>query len=269
MPTLTKLLVGNKNSLQLPPAAGQHVGNAGQGNNNIGVQAPATPANHQWHEGRANRLRARDLLRDFEQDGLEVYNSPQTNLGAALAALNQIEGTPAIRRLQDNVRVAAAQIEERGLGYSRLAASSYSRSRLECPHQQRRNNGPLEPVAEEGRGENEVMQPANPAANAASNLAATVAANALANASANAAANVANNAANAANTQANAAANPRQNAGAQPPPVQANHAEGSQRRRIRDEVEIERRANYDRDHGVPNALDANNPVQATRVAKHA
>jgi hypothetical protein len=37
---------------------------------------------------RANRLRARALLSDFERDGLEVYNSPQTNLGAALAALN-------------------------------------------------------------------------------------------------------------------------------------------------------------------------------------
>jgi hypothetical protein len=32
----------------------------------------------------------RDLLRDFERDGLEVYNSPQTNLGAALAALNHL-----------------------------------------------------------------------------------------------------------------------------------------------------------------------------------
>jgi hypothetical protein len=28
----------------------------------------------------------RDILRDIELDGLEVYNSPQTNLGAALAA---------------------------------------------------------------------------------------------------------------------------------------------------------------------------------------
>jgi hypothetical protein len=52
------------------------------------MRAPAAPANHQQHEPRANRLRARNLLRDFEQDGLEVYNSPQTNLGAALAALN-------------------------------------------------------------------------------------------------------------------------------------------------------------------------------------
>jgi hypothetical protein len=52
-------------------------------------------------------------------------------------------------------------------------------------------------VAEEGRGENEVMQPGNPAANAAANAPANPSANAPANASANAA----NNAANAANIQ--------------------------------------------------------------------
>jgi hypothetical protein len=72
------------------------------------------------------------------------------------------------------VRVTATQIEERGPGYSRSvassysrsisAASSYSRSRSERPRQRHRSNGPLEPVAEEGRGENEVMQPANPTA---------------------------------------------------------------------------------------------------------
>jgi hypothetical protein len=110
------------------------------------------------------------------------------------------------------------------------------------------------------------MQPANLGANAVANPAANAAANAPANATANAAGNVANNAANApAKAQANVAANPRQNAGAQPPPMQANHAEGSLCRRIRDEVEIERRANYDRDHGVPDALDANNPIQATEL----
>jgi hypothetical protein len=80
-------------------------------------------------------LRARDHLRDFECDGLEVYNSPQTNLGATLAALNQLEDNPTIRRLKANIRVTAAQIEERGPGYSRSAASSYSRSRSERPHQ--------------------------------------------------------------------------------------------------------------------------------------
>jgi hypothetical protein len=37
------------------------------------------------------------------------------------------------------------------------------------PCQRRRSQGPLEPLAEEGRGENEVVQPVNPAANAAAN----------------------------------------------------------------------------------------------------
>jgi hypothetical protein len=97
------------------------------------------------------------------------------------------------------------------------------------------------------------MQPANPAANAA------------ANAPANPAANAANNAANAANIQRNPALNPKRNAGAQPPPVQADRAKGSRRHRIRDEVEIARRANYDREHGVPDALNANNPIQATNL----
>jgi hypothetical protein len=97
------------------------------------VQAPATPAapkQYQQHnEPRRNRLRARDLLRDFEQDDHEVYNSPQANLGAALAALGQLEDTPAIRCLQAHIRVATAQVEERGSGYSKSASSSYSRTR--------------------------------------------------------------------------------------------------------------------------------------------
>jgi hypothetical protein len=117
-------------------------------------------------------------------------------------------------------------------------------------------------VAEEGRGENEVVQAVNPTANAAANAPANLAANALANAPANAAGNVVNNATNAANVQGNDAPNPRHNAGAQPPPIQVNRAEGSQRHRIRDEVEIARRAYYNSEHGVPDALDANNPVQA-------
>jgi hypothetical protein len=58
---------------------------------------------------------------------------------------------------------------------------------------------------------------------------------------------------------------PRRNAGAQPPSVQASRAEGSQRHHIRDEVEIARRANYDSEHGVPDALDANNRIQATDI----
>jgi hypothetical protein len=111
-----------------------------------------------------------------------------------------------IRRLRANVRVAAAQIEERGPGYSRSTASSYSRSksRSERPHQRRRSQGPLDLVAEVGRGKNEVAQPVNPAANAAANAPANVAANALANAPANDAGNVVNNAANSVHIQGNA-----------------------------------------------------------------
>jgi hypothetical protein len=107
------------------------------------------------------------------------------------------------------------------------------------------------------------MQPANPAANVAANAPANPAANAPANAPANATCNTTNNAANAANIQGDPAPNPRCNAGAQPPLVQADHAEGSRRHRIRDEDEIARHANYDREHGVHDRLGANNPIQAT------
>jgi hypothetical protein len=107
------------------------------------------------------------------------------------------------------------------------------------------------------------MQPANLAANVAANAPANPAANAPTNAPANAAGNAANNAANAANIQGDPAPNPRCNTGAQPPPIQADRAEGSRRHCIRDEVETARRANYDREHRVLDALNANNPIQAS------
>jgi hypothetical protein len=105
------------------PGAGRPLANAGQVNANVGQQAPAAPADPQQ--------RCRDDLPRANR--LKVYNSPQTNLGAALAALNLLEDSPMVRHLQANVHVAAAQIEERGPGYNRSAASSYSRSRSERP----------------------------------------------------------------------------------------------------------------------------------------
>jgi hypothetical protein len=63
--------------------------------------------------------------------------------------LGQLEDTPVVRRLQANLHIATAQVEERGPRYNRSAASSYSRSRSEHPLQQRRGNCPLEPVAKE------------------------------------------------------------------------------------------------------------------------
>jgi hypothetical protein len=80
--------------------AGLQLSNVGQVNANAAQQAlvaPAAPQQRRQDDSpRANRLRARYLLRDFEHDGLEVYNSPLTNLGAALAALNHLEDSPAI-----------------------------------------------------------------------------------------------------------------------------------------------------------------------------
>jgi hypothetical protein len=93
-------------------------------------------------------------------------------------------------------------------GYSTSVVSSYSRSRSKHPRQRCRNNGPLELVAEEGRGENKVVQLVNPGPNATANAAANPPTNAVANA-----------AANVAGAQQNASANASQNAGAQPPPV--------------------------------------------------
>jgi hypothetical protein len=81
----------------------------------------------------------RDLLRNFERDRLEAYNSPQTIFGAALAALNHLKDSPMVQRLQANVCVTAALIEESGPGYSRSTTSSYSSSRSERPHQRRRS----------------------------------------------------------------------------------------------------------------------------------
>jgi hypothetical protein len=113
------------------------------------------------------------------------------------------------------------------------------------------------------------VQPVNPGANAAANAPASPAANAPANTPANDAGNVVNNTANADNIQGNTTLNPRHSAGAQPPPVQVNRAEGSQCHRIRDEVEIGRRANYDREHGIPDAPDANKPRSSYRPPEHA
>jgi hypothetical protein len=80
--------------------AGHQPANAEQVNANVEQKAPAAPAAPQQRRQddppRANRLHARDLLRDFERDGLEVYNSPQTNLGAALAAQNHLKDSPMV-----------------------------------------------------------------------------------------------------------------------------------------------------------------------------
>jgi hypothetical protein len=91
-----------------------------------GEHPPRPPdAAQQQHqdEPRQHCQRARDLLRDFEKDGHEVYNSPQANLGATLAELGQLRDIPATQCLQAHIRIATAQVEERSQGYNRSASS--------------------------------------------------------------------------------------------------------------------------------------------------
>jgi hypothetical protein len=80
-----------------------------------------------------------DYVEETSSGTLNVMASKSTTLhkplGAALAALNHLEDSPAVRRLQANVRIAAAQIEESGPVYSISATSYYSRSRSERPRQ--------------------------------------------------------------------------------------------------------------------------------------
>jgi hypothetical protein len=62
------------------PGADLQLANVGQVNANPAQQALVAPAapHQRRHDDppRAKRLRARDLLRDFERDGLDIYNSP-------------------------------------------------------------------------------------------------------------------------------------------------------------------------------------------------
>jgi hypothetical protein len=110
--------------------------------------APVAPQQRRQDDPpRANRLRGE----------ISSGTSSVTNLKFTThhRPIWELEDSPAIRHLQANVCVAAAQIEERGPGSSRSAASSYSRSRSERPCQRRRSQGPcrmdlLEPTTSVG-----------------------------------------------------------------------------------------------------------------------
>jgi hypothetical protein len=53
---------------------------------------------------------------------------------------------------------------------SATASSQHSRSRSARPHSNRNNNQPLQPIVEEGGGENEVMQHPNVTGNTRKNI---------------------------------------------------------------------------------------------------
>jgi hypothetical protein len=78
---------------------------------------------------------ARDLRLEFEEAGLPTFNSPQTNLGAALARLQQANPSPEADAAMAYVQVATALVEERSAGPKSVASTSSrpSRSRSNQP----------------------------------------------------------------------------------------------------------------------------------------
>ena len=197
----------------IPAAAAPGNANVNAEGNNGAVhqQAQAVPRQQRHDDQVRKRIRARDLQRDFEEAGHEVYNSPQANLGVAMVGLQLLPDTPAIRRALAHVRVANTQVEERSQGQSRSAATYHSKSRSVRQGHDYNANRPLLVLAEEGGGENEVQQ--------------------------------------------HAGTDQHQGRGAQ----RLNQVN---QRRERDEAEIARRAEYNRLHGPPGLLEANNPAQA-------
>jgi hypothetical protein len=78
---------------------------------------------------------AHDLCLEFEEARLPTFNSPQANLGAALARLQQANPSPEADAGLAYVRVATTLVEERS-AMSKSATSTSSR------HSRSRSNRP-------------------------------------------------------------------------------------------------------------------------------
>jgi hypothetical protein len=112
------------------------------------VRANADKARRREEEQRRN-ITARDLMAEFDAAGIRTFNSPQANLGAAIAQLQRAGPNPEIEAVIANLRVANALVEEKSAA-SKSASSSgskHSRSRSNQPRAPR--NPALEPILEE------------------------------------------------------------------------------------------------------------------------
>jgi hypothetical protein len=97
------------------------------------IQANAKRAHRRAEEQRqAVPPCARDLRIEFEEAGLPTFNSPQANLGAALARLQQADPSPEVEAAMEHVGVATALVEEKSVASKSAASTSsrHSRSRL-------------------------------------------------------------------------------------------------------------------------------------------
>jgi hypothetical protein len=71
----------------------------------------------------------RDLRLEFEEAGPPTFNSPQANLGAALARLQQANPSPEVEAAMAHIRVATALVEEKSAASKSTASTSSRHSR--------------------------------------------------------------------------------------------------------------------------------------------
>jgi hypothetical protein len=90
------------------------------------IQANANRAQRRAEEQRqAVPPCARDLRLEFEEAGFPTFNSPQANLGTALARLQQANPSPEVEAAMAYFRVTTALVEEKS-ATSKSAASTSS-----------------------------------------------------------------------------------------------------------------------------------------------
>jgi hypothetical protein len=90
------------------------------------IQANANRAQRRAEEQRkAVPPCARDLRLEFEEVGLQTFNSPQANLGTELARLPQANPSPEANVAMAYVRVATTLVEEKSAA-SKSATSTSS-----------------------------------------------------------------------------------------------------------------------------------------------
>jgi hypothetical protein len=100
------------------------------------IQANANRAHRRAEEQRQTVPPcARDQRLEFEEAGLPTFNSPQANLGAALARLQQGDPSLEVEAAMAHVRVASALVEEKSAASKSAASTSswHSRSRSSRP----------------------------------------------------------------------------------------------------------------------------------------
>jgi hypothetical protein len=100
------------------------------------IQANANHA-QRWAEEQRQAVPpcARDLRLELEEAGLPMFNSPQDNLGAALARLHQADPSPEVEAAMAYVWVATALVEEKSAASKSTASMSswHSLSRSNLP----------------------------------------------------------------------------------------------------------------------------------------